>query len=150
MKREVDPTRPWRALAMVPLPFLWFMAATASAAAFGAEGASGPSPGTVLSVLGGLLPTAMAGLCWAPSRTLRGMAYLGYALCLSVGFALGAMLSVMSLAEKGLGEGSISWAILVLFAGSFVSGASLLSLTYLIVSDWRASRRAQDRLPPEE
>jgi len=132
----------------LPLPFLWFLAAKTSAVAFGTDGPWASGPGTTLGVVGGLVPTLLGGLCFAPSRALRGVAYFGYVLCLTLGFGLGSMLSVKDLAQRSLGEVGGSGVMWLLLFGSFVCAASLLPVIYLIVSDWRSSRRAEDLTRP--
>lgn len=142
-----DKVRLWiHALTMLPLPFIGVMAARGSVVALGAarEGASlpGSGPELALALGGAVVPLAFAALTWAPVRSLRGVGYLGYSLALSIAFSVGAMLAVIGPAAGGvLRFDRLTWTLLV---GSFVSGASLLPLAHLIVTDWRSSRRTTD------
>jgi hypothetical protein len=131
-------------LTMVPLPFMGLMALRGSVVAFGGGHAllPGTPSETALAAVGFVVPLVFAVLTWAPVRSLRGLGYLGYSLGLSIAFAIGAVLAVMSLSPgHGLGFDGLTWTLLI---GSFLSGASLLPLAHLIVTDWRSSRRASD------
>jgi hypothetical protein len=125
------------AVTMLPLPFMAVMAVRGSVVALGGGGA-----GTALAWVGFLVPFSCAALTWAPVRSLRGVGYLGYSLALSIAFSVGAVLAVIGLAAgHGARFGALTWTLLV---GSFVSGACLLPLAHLIVTDWRSSRRTSD------
>lgn len=137
-----------RILAMLPLPFILVMAVRGSVVAF--TGPLGPpltlrgSPEVTLAAIGALVPLGFALLIWAPVQGIRGLGYLGYSIVLSLGFAVGAVLAVADLTAAGGGSfrlDGLTWTLLV---GSFLCGACLLPLAYLIVSDWRASRRGED------
>jgi len=147
MSVDDDTVRFWiHALTMIPLPFIGVMAMRGSVVALGAASTRTILPGspseTALAALGALVPIALAALTWAPVRSLRGVGYLGYSIGLSVAFAVGAALAVIGLTDgRGLHLDGLTWTLLV---GSFLSGASLLPLAHLIVTDWRSSRRAGD------
>jgi hypothetical protein len=147
MSADDDRTRFWmHALTMLPLPFIGVMAVRGSVVAFGAGREHtllpGSAPETALAAVGFVVPLVFAALTWAPVRSLRGLGYLGYSIGLSGAFSIGAVLAVMGLAAGGgVHFDAFTWTLLV---GSFVSGASLLPLAHLIVTDWRSSRRASD------
>jgi hypothetical protein len=134
------------AVTMLPLPFIGVMAVRGTVVALGggSEGIlilSDPRAGA-LALGGFLVPFFCAALTWAPVRSLRGVGYLGYSLALSVAFSVGAVLAVIGLAAGHDARfDALTWTLLV---GSFVSGASLLPLAHLIVTDWRSSRRTSD------
>jgi hypothetical protein len=135
---------------MLPLPFIGVMALRGSVVALGTSRGHtllpGSAPETALAIAGTVVPLALAALTWAPARSLRGVGYLGYSIGLSVAFSIGAVLAVIGLASgDGVRFDGLTCALLV---GSFVSGASLLPLAHLIVTDWRSSRRASDEDRP--
>lgn len=146
-EEQRTPTVWIHAIAMAPLPFIVLMAVRGSVAVLAGPRAQplalrDPRE-TVLALAGALVPLACAALTWAPSRSARGVGYLGYSIALSTAFAVGVALPVVDMAQPASAGriGVLSWALLI---GSFLSGACLLAVAHLIVTDWRGSRREAD------
>jgi hypothetical protein len=133
---------------MLPLPFMVVMAIRGSVVAIAGPGAPPlrlQEPREVtLALVGGLFPAGFALLTWAPARAIRGLGYLGYSIALALGFSVGVVLAVAGLVSSNAGTLRLDGLAWMLLVGSFVCGACLLPLAYLIVTDWRASRREGD------
>jgi len=134
---------------MLPLPGIVLFALRGSVIGLGEEGFPHLLPHAPHQILTAAIligfALASARLLWSASRAWRVAGYLGYALVLSLGLGIGAVLAVVSQVGGVSGEpGGGPVATFLLALGSLLSGAGLLPLAALAFSDWKRSRRAVD------
>jgi hypothetical protein len=129
---------------MVPLPYLALLPIVSSSIRPHEEAAGDAAPvlSTVSTALVTMVPLLCAALIWSRALATRVAGYVGYSVCLILGFGIGVTSSFLNaFGETARDAGGTPGMTLLLGGGAIASALCLLPIAALLVADLQALRR---------